>query len=355
MSDPSKLIDYQQHVKNIKNSGGSVTLITNDVNCVNCYPPDTLDVHHVWINNFIVLNLYFSMIVIRLCLSNKNDTISVLYSYRLGAAIFSLPIVVLRWLFNLKITLVYDLRSGSLNHKYFKIINFVFVVESLLFDKVFVVSEGLKKWLFKNRNNVHVIGVGTSHVQLGVDDKYLFSFPSEVRYVIAYSGTFALRNMWSFFENQSLHNSVAYVFVGDGDEFFKEKMESKFRENNLSSHLLFTGRLPYNNAMSVISQADVCVSLVPDTEYYAHQPPTKIYDYISLGKPVITNNHVMSIDILNELEWSYIVCTGGKLFEDLYDIEFLIGDMSSNGNNKGAIKSYYWVELTKKLLVALEK
>jgi len=55
--------------------------------------------------------------------------------------------------------------------------------------------------------------------------------------------------------------------------------------------VVFTGRLPREEAFSYIRQADVCVSPFYPTQILNSTSPTKLIEYMALKKPVVANDH----------------------------------------------------------------
>lgn len=347
LNSPSKLIDYQQHVSNLKEKV-KVKLVTNDIESSGVFPNESLIIKYTSISNVLILNFVFSLLVISLLFRDKNKEVSIIYCYRFCASIFAVPLLIFRVFSKKKITLIYDMRSGSLNKKYYKLINSLFSFESLFYDKIFVVSKGLGSWLFPNRENVYVVPVGCMNIaDNNKGDLPSNPFDDEIKFIVLYVGTFALRDLWSFYKDQSLEKSVGYIFVGDGDPDFQLKMINKFKNSNLLSNIHFTGRVDYLTANKYIRMADVCVSVVPVTPYYRFQPPTKILDYIAAKKPIITNNHEASIELLNGYENNYIISGKNYLFLGTSDLLKLL----KNCNYNNCIKhDYSWINISKSVL-----
>ncbi len=61
------------------------------------------------------------------------------------------------------------------------------------------------------------------------------------------------------------------------------------RENNLKERVLLTGFLPYEKFYSYLACADIFLLPFPDTIYNRGRWPSKINDYLVVGRPVITN------------------------------------------------------------------
>nr|MBF0221954.1 glycosyltransferase family 4 protein [Desulfobulbaceae bacterium] len=81
-------------------------------------------------------------------------------------------------------------------------------------------------------------------------------------------------------------------FVGDGedpqDRIFLEK---KAIELNIADKVVFTGFLPMEEAWEYVRKADVCVSPFYPTFILNSTSPTKLIEYMAMGKPVVANDH----------------------------------------------------------------
>ncbi len=59
----------------------------------------------------------------------------------------------------------------------------------------------------------------------------------------------------------------------------------------IAGHVTFTGLLPIEQAWSLAAQAEVCISPIPCTANLLPGSPTKLYEYLALGRPVVANDH----------------------------------------------------------------
>ncbi|MEI7504287.1 MAG: hypothetical protein WCJ61_13485, partial [Paludibacter sp.] len=78
------------------------------------------------------------------------------------------------------------------------------------------------------------------------------------------------------------------------------------------------------DTLPFLENSNVGVSFVPCTPYYDCQPPTKTYEYLIYGLPVIATNTLENRRVIHE--------TNGVLIEDTEDgfcegIEFIIGKL----------------------------
>ncbi len=82
------------------------------------------------------------------------------------------------------------------------------------------------------------------------------------------------------------------VLVGKGDhpgdeEFLKEEAQRL----NILKYVIFTGFLPMKEAWEYVREADVCVSPYYPIPILLSTSPTKLIEYMAMGKPVVANDH----------------------------------------------------------------
>ena len=81
--------------------------------------------------------------------------------------------------------------------------------------------------------------------------------------------------------------NVKFLIVGDGDAF--DDLQKIREEYNLGSQLILTGKQPYEKIPEFISAADICLlPAYPDERTMQDIVPIKMYEYMAMGKPVIT-------------------------------------------------------------------
>ena len=76
------------------------------------------------------------------------------------------------------------------------------------------------------------------------------------------------------------------LIVGDGDAFDELfKLRNKFK---LEHKIIMTGKQPYDNIPELISAGDVCILPSRINDIMKDIVPIKIYEYLSMKKPVIS-------------------------------------------------------------------
>lgn len=88
------------------------------------------------------------------------------------------------------------------------------------------------------------------------------------------------------------HPGARLLFVGRGE--MKEDEDSLYREAvrlGLEEAVVFTGHLPMQEAWEYVAQADVCLSPYFPTPILNSTSPTKLIEYMAMGKATVANDH----------------------------------------------------------------
>lgn len=79
-------------------------------------------------------------------------------------------------------------------------------------------------------------------------------------------------------------------FVGSGDNRMDEEhLRRHAVDAGLAGHVVFTGRLEREHAWQYVALADVCVSAFCDIPILRQSSPTKLVEYMALGRPVVAS------------------------------------------------------------------
>jgi glycosyltransferase involved in cell wall biosynthesis len=80
--------------------------------------------------------------------------------------------------------------------------------------------------------------------------------------------------------------------VGRGDDPSDERLlEDEARRLGVSSAVVFVGQLAQAQALEYVRDADVCVSPIYPTPILNAASPTKLVEYMAMGKAVVANDH----------------------------------------------------------------
>jgi len=89
--------------------------------------------------------------------------------------------------------------------------------------------------------------------------------------------------------------------VGDGeDSIDREVIHQEADKLGVSENIEITGFLPRSEALQYVASSNVCVSPFFPTPILNSTSPTKIVEYMAMGKPVVANDHPEQRLIINE-------------------------------------------------------
>ena len=80
-------------------------------------------------------------------------------------------------------------------------------------------------------------------------------------------------------------DDIQFVLVGSGTEF--DSLRSRSRQMGLTDFVKFTGRIPDEPMLEVLSTADICVNPDLANEMNDKSTMNKIMEYMALGKPIV--------------------------------------------------------------------
>jgi len=114
---------------------------------------------------------------------------------------------------------------------------------------------------------------------------------------------------------RSARISAHLVMVGDGNEPEDRRLiESYAKQLNVQDMLSITGFLPRAEALRRVRNADVALSPFFPTPILLSTSPTKLVEYLSLGLPVIANDHPEQRLVLRQSRGGICVPWGSRHF-----------------------------------------
>ena len=93
------------------------------------------------------------------------------------------------------------------------------------------------------------------------------------------------------------HDAVL-VLLGDTRPTDRDSLLGIAREEEVADRLIFTGHLPLAQALGYVRRADVCLSPCPSDPLLAVGTPTKLVEYLAMGRPVVANDHPDQREVL---------------------------------------------------------
>jgi glycosyltransferase involved in cell wall biosynthesis len=112
-------------------------------------------------------------------------------------------------------------------------------------------------------------------------------------------------------------SAARLYIVGRGDDPADELfLEAEVSRLDLQSTVVFVGQLPQAEALRFVREADVCVSPFHPTAILRSTSPTKLVEYMAMGKAVVANDHPEQKRVIEESGAGYCVPYEEQLFAD---------------------------------------
>jgi glycosyltransferase involved in cell wall biosynthesis len=170
--------------------------------------------------------------------------------------------------------------SGRLTEKAFYWRCFAFIT----------ISEGLKEYLEKKTRGkkIFIVMNGSSIPDMPSHAEKRADCFSRNRINVCYAGVVGLlqpiQDIVDAAQMTMKDPSIVYTIIGDGVK--RESLENQVLSRNLSN-ITFTGALPLNETLDILLRSDVAVVPLLNIEHFKSALPSKFFDYMALGLPII--------------------------------------------------------------------
>jgi len=82
-------------------------------------------------------------------------------------------------------------------------------------------------------------------------------------------------------------DQIVLLIIGDGPA--KDSIKNFIRHNKINN-VFFCGPVPYLKMPEIIAACDIGLVVLPDHPWWRYQCPTKLIEFLAMGKPVIASN-----------------------------------------------------------------
>lgn len=132
------------------------------------------------------------------------------------------------------------------------------------------------------------------------------------------------------------HPDARLVYVGDGlVPEDRGSLERYARDSGVAEHVEFTGMLPMDEAHDRVRRATVCVSPFYPIPILLSTSPTKLCEYMALGRPVVATEHPEQSAIIAASRAGFCVGWSAEEFADAFcailDDPSLAAEMGERG------------------------
>src|SRR5690606_3823091 len=105
---------------------------------------------------------------------------------------------------------------------------------------------------------------------------------------------------------------VRLVLVGKGESPEDERaIRAEAQRLGLADRVTITGWMPIERAWGYIKLADVCLSPYSPTPILQSTSPTKLIEYMALGRPVVANDHPEQSEVIRD-SGAGLCCAGDE-------------------------------------------
>ncbi|CRI63000.1 putative Glycosyl transferase group 1 [Thiocapsa sp. KS1] len=109
---------------------------------------------------------------------------------------------------------------------------------------------------------------------------------------------------------------VTLALVGDAPVEDLRLIEDAVRARGLDEHVYLTGRVPMEKAWHMVSLANVCLSPFRPSPMLDSASPTKVVEYLALGRPVVANDQPDQSKVIRESGAGVVVPYDVRKFAD---------------------------------------
>jgi len=235
--------------------------------------------------------------------------------------------------------MVLDVRTGAIdsNPVLRTLKNILLRVECMLYRNVSIVSGGLASRLRLQRR-AFVLPLGADELCKG--DRRFESLN------LLYVGTLHNRNIqaavsgFARFSAASGHVGT-FTIIGGGTNDEESDLKRLIEELGLQDSVSVLGPIPHNQLAGYFAQHTVGLSFIPMTAYYDVQPPTKTFEYLLSGMPVLATATRENKRVISERNGVIVEDNAQAVCDGLLEIDHRLVSYDSR-EIKDTAKEYRW-------------
>lgn len=214
------------------------------------------------------------------------------------------------------------------------------------FDKIILISEGVKLKLKLFNKNIYILPLGADI--LSKSNKKFSAFR------LLYIGTLSNRQIVKTLDGLKLYldtlsdvPDLFYDIVGDGDDY--DCLARRIKELSLSKYVKLWGWKSLNELEPFFERANIGVSFIPITDYYEYQPPTKTFEYILSGLYCIATKTHANNEVINSLNGVLINDTSQDFARALKYVKERMASFNSE-QIRNTLLNYQWESIVNNIL-----
>jgi glycosyltransferase involved in cell wall biosynthesis len=245
-------------------------------------------------------------------------------------------------LFGYRGKLVVNIRTGAVSMSGLRrwMDNNLMRLETAFFDHVMVISSSLGRKLGLSVRKLHVLPLGANVIS---QRRKRFD---TLRFL--YVGTLHQRRLEEtlvglrrFLDNDGAGVPCEYKIIGTGYGREEESLRSLAHRLGLQGVVDVVGFVQHDSLESYFKESNVGVSYIPMTEFYDVQPPTKTFEYLLSGMPVIATQTQENKRVVNSFNGVLIPSNPEGFYKGLKELTCRLGEFDSERIRK-SVEPYLW-------------
>jgi len=248
--------------------------------------------------------------------------------------------------------MVFDIRTGSVakNSLVRRCYDALMKIEALFFTNVTIISEGLARKLnLKTKTTILPLGAEIiSPIEKNFESCRML-----------YVGTFYNRNLEKVIKGLGEYLSqpgdtekIFLTIVGDGIPGQLEALIAEAKRIGINDFIEFKGRVPHDQLRPIFDNHNVGIAYIPLTSFYDDQPPTKTFEYLMSGMPVIATRTKANQQIINHENGILIGDTSRDVCSGIKEMVKKLGHFSSS-NIRASALDHEWSRIVDNLYIYL--
>lgn len=115
---------------------------------------------------------------------------------------------------------------------------------------------------------------------------------------------------------------IRFTIIGDGPGNELSNINAYIKQNSLGKWIKAFGYVHNDLLDNYLKKANIGLSYIPITSYFTNQPPTKTYEYLLSGLPVLATNTVVHQNLISECNGVLIQDNRNSIVEGLEQMFF---------------------------------
>jgi len=243
---------------------------------------------------------------------------------------------------------ILDYRTGDLSINPIRrwLPNRIMQFDSLFYNKLSVISEGLKKILKLPSGKTFLLPLGADVISLEPKNYSTID--------LLYVGAIQHRNIYQTVIGLSLflHNFpqarslTSYTIIGFGSKQDILHLQETIEQSGLTHLVKYEGRIKYTGLKPYFDKCNVGVSFIPVTDYYHHQPATKTFEYNLSGLFTIATNTFENKKVIGPVNG--VLCDDTpESFAKALEYFYMNRTKFNENSIRESLSSYHWEKIVK--------